>query len=117
MKRPARARHTTTGVAPAYSLKATAVVRVGSNAPAAVENRLHGLCGGAYEDLVERHALRPADGEGDDVGDVLGGDADLGGRFLGRLLAVGVGDVVGELGRDGAGFDHGHADVGLELDA
>jgi hypothetical protein len=33
----------------------------------------HGLGGGAHEDLVERDALRPADGEGDDIGDVLPG--------------------------------------------
>jgi hypothetical protein len=33
----------------------------------------HRLRGGAHDDLVERHALRPADGEGDDVGDVLRG--------------------------------------------
>jgi len=46
-----------------------------------------------------------------------GRDPDLGGRFLGRLLAVGVGDVVGQLGRDGPGLDDRHADVGLKLDA
>jgi hypothetical protein len=34
---------------------------------------LHRLRGGAYEDFVERDALRLADREGDDVGDVLGG--------------------------------------------
>jgi len=37
---------------------------------------LHALRGGAYEDLLERHALRPADGKGDDVGDVLCSDPD-----------------------------------------
>jgi hypothetical protein len=75
------------------------------------------LRGGAYEDLVERHALRPADGEGDDVGDVLRGDAHLGRGCLVGSLAGGVGDVVGELGHDGAGLDDRDADVGLELDA
>jgi hypothetical protein len=35
------------------------------------------LCGRTDEDLVERQALRPADGEGDDLGDVLCGDGDL----------------------------------------
>ena len=79
--------------------------------------RSHGLRGGADEDLVERHALRSADGEGDDVGDVLRGDAHLGRRCLVGSLAGGVGNVVGELGRDGAGLDDGDADVGLELDA
>ena len=52
MKRPARARHTTTGVAPAYSLKATAVVRVGSNAPAAVEKE-DGVVGDALHQQPE----------------------------------------------------------------
>ena len=34
---------------------------------------LHRLRGGAYKDFVEREALRSADREGDDVGDVLAG--------------------------------------------
>ena len=36
-------------------------------------------------------------------------------ELLGRLLGLAVGDVVGQLGRDGAGLDHDHADVGLQL--
>jgi len=32
-------------------------------------------------------------------------------------FAGGVGDVIGELGRDGSGLDDGDSDAGLELDA
>jgi hypothetical protein len=64
-------------------------------------------------DLVVRHVLRAANGEGDGLGDVLGGDVRLDGRLLHGTLAVGVGDVLGQLGRDGAGLDDDDADVGL----
>jgi hypothetical protein len=69
------------------------------------------LNGGAYEDFVERHALRPADGERDDVSDVAWGDRGVQ-ELLGGLLAVAVGDVVGEFRGDRAGFDDGDPDVG-----
>ena len=36
-------------------------------------------------------------------------------HLLGGRLGLAVGDVVGELGRDGAGLDHDHAHVGLQL--
>src|SRR5215212_5418363 len=58
------------------------------------------LRGGPDEDLVERHAPRTADGEGDD----LGGDGDLIVQLLRALLSLGVRDVVGQLGRHGAGL-------------
>jgi hypothetical protein len=58
-----------------------------------------------------------ADGKGDDFGDVLRGDVRVGGRLLRGALAVGVGDVLGELGRDRAGLDDDDADVGLQLEA
>jgi hypothetical protein len=49
-----------------------------------------GLGGGSDEDLVQRHAARPRDGEGDDLGDVVGGDR--GGRveLLDSLLGLAV---------------------------
>ena len=72
------------------------------------EPTTYGLRGGAYEDPVARHALRSTDGEGDDVGDVLRGmPMSAVAVFLARVLAG-----VGELGRDGAGFDDRHADAG-----
>src|SRR5215212_4143197 len=49
--------------------------------------RSHCLHGGTHEDLVERHALRAADGEGDDVGDVVRRDRPVEG-LLGDPLAV-----------------------------
>ena len=78
--------------------------------------RSHCLHGGTHEDLVERHALRAADGEGDDVGDVARRDGPVEG-LLGDPLAGGVGDVVGEFRRGGAGLGDDDPDVGLQLDA
>src|SRR5688500_11267413 len=69
-----------------------------------------------YEDLVERHALRPADGEGHDVGDVAWRDGPVE-DILGGPLALGVCDVVGELCTDRAGLDDRDPDVGLQLHA
>jgi hypothetical protein len=74
-----------------------------------------GLGSGAEQDLVEGQPSWPGDGERDHVGDVVGGDGQLGVELLGVLLYVRVGDVVGQLGRDGAGFDDGDADVGLQF--
>src|SRR5829696_2305201 len=74
-----------------------------------------GLGGRPQQDLVERHPAGAGDRERDDVGDVLGGDGQLGVELLGGLLGGGVGDVVGEFGGDRAGLDDGDADVGLQL--
>src|ERR1017187_80289 len=73
------------------------------------------LCCGTDEDLVERHAPRPGDGEHDDFRDVLGPDGEVLDELLRGLLGLGAGNVVGELGRHRAGLDHGHANVGLQL--
>jgi hypothetical protein len=53
------------------------------------------LSGGPEEDLVDGEAPGPADREGDDLGDVLGGDLDLAVELLGALAGLGVGDVGG----------------------
>ena len=74
-----------------------------------------GLGGGPDEDLVERHAARPGDGEGDDLRDVVGGDCRGRVELLDSPLGLTVGDVIRELGRDGAGLDDDHAHVGLEF--
>jgi hypothetical protein len=67
----------------------------------------------AGRDLVERHAPRARDGERDDLGDVLRSDRQVLDELLCGPLGLGVRDVVGQLGRDGAGIDDRHADVGL----
>ena len=64
---------------------------------------------------MDGEASRPADGEGDDLGDVLGGHLDLAVELLGALPGLGVGDVGGQFGRDGAGLDDGDPDGGLQL--
>src|SRR5204863_9062954 len=74
-----------------------------------------GLRGRANEDLVERHPPRARDGERNDLGDVLRADREVADEVLGGLLGLGVRDVVGQLGRHGAGLDDRHADVGLKL--
>ena len=55
------------------------------------------------------------DGEGDDVGDVLGCDGQPLVQLLGGLLRARIGDVLGQFGGDGTGFDQDDADVGLQL--
>jgi hypothetical protein len=48
------------------------------------------LRGGAHEYLAQRDALGAADGDGNDFGDVSGGDVRVGGRLLRGTLAVGL---------------------------
>lgn len=57
--------------------------------------RSAGLCGGSEEDLVQRHPPGAGDGEGDDIGDVFGGDGQLLVELFGTVFGVGMGDVVG----------------------
>jgi hypothetical protein len=76
---------------------------------------LAGLCRGPDEDLVHADVVWAGDGEGDDVGDVLGADRDLLVELLAALPGFGVGDVVGEFGCDGAGLDDDDADTGLQF--
>ena len=67
--------------------------------------RSAGLGGGPYEDFVDRQPAGAGDGESDDLGDVLGGDGQLPIQLFRALLGLGVGDVVGQLCRDGAWLD------------
>jgi hypothetical protein len=63
------------------------------------------LAGGPQQDLVQSHPSWSGDCECDHVGDVRDGDGQLGVELLGGLLGVRVGDVIGQLGVDRAGFD------------
>src|SRR4051812_19689004 len=78
---------------------------------------LSGLRRRADEDLVERDAAGAADGEGDDLRDVLGGDRRGVVELLDALLRLVVGDVVGQLGRDRARLDDDDAHVGQSATA
>ena len=69
----------------------------------------------AYEDLVNRQPTWPRYSEGNDLGDVLGGDGQLLVQTLGALFCLYVRDVFGQLRCDGAGLDDGDPDVGLQL--
>jgi hypothetical protein len=64
-------------------------LRPGEEGSAAVYLR---LCRWPDEDLVEGHAPGAVDGEGDDLGDVFGGDGELPVHLLGPFLDLGVGD-------------------------
>jgi hypothetical protein len=73
------------------------------------------LVGRSQQDFVQRHPSGAGDSERDHLSDVLGGDGQLLVELLGGLFHRRVGDVVGQLGGHGAGFDDGYADVGLQL--
>ena len=73
------------------------------------------LAGGSQQDLVDGEVARAAEGEGDDLGDVVRGDLGLVVELLDALPGLGVGDVVGQLGGDDAGLDEGDPDVGEQL--
>jgi hypothetical protein len=74
-----------------------------------------GLACGPDEDLVDRQPTWPGYSEGNDLGDVLGGDGQLLVQTLGALFGLYVRDVFDQLRCDGAGLDDGDPDVGLQL--
>jgi hypothetical protein len=53
------------------------------------------LSGGSQEDLVDGEVAGAAEGEGDDFGDVVGGDLGLVVELLDAVAGLAVGDVVG----------------------
>src|SRR5271166_2979330 len=67
------------------------------------------------KDLVDGQAARTAEDEGDDLGDVFGGDLSLVVELLDALFGVGVGDVVRQLGGHDTRLDERHADVGQQF--
>ncbi len=67
------------------------------------------------QDLVDGQAARTAEDEGDDLGDVFGGDLGLVVELLDALSGVGVGDVVRQLGGHDTWLDERHADVGQQF--
>jgi hypothetical protein len=67
------------------------------------------------QDLVDGQAARAAEDEGDDLGDVFGGDLGLVVELLDALSGVGVGDVVRQLGGHDTWLDECHADVGQQF--
>src|SRR4051794_10854555 len=72
------------------------------------------LAGRAEKDLVDDEVPRTRESEGDDFGDVAGGDPrDVVGR-LDILAGFLVGDVGRQLGGDDAGLDEGDPDVRKE---
>jgi hypothetical protein len=58
---------------------------------------------------------RAAEDEGDDLGDVFGGDLSLVVELLDALPGAGVGDVARQLGGHDAWLDERHADVGQQF--
>src|SRR6478672_5453581 len=67
------------------------------------------------QDLVDGQAARTAEDEGDDLGDVFGGDLGLVVELLDPLSGVGVGDVVRQLGGHDTWLDERHAHVGQQF--
>ena len=63
---------------------------------------------------MDGEVSRAVDGEGNDLGDVLGGDGHLAVELLGVLLGLLMGNVPGQFGRDGAWLNYGNADIGQE---
>jgi hypothetical protein len=67
------------------------------------------------QDLADGQAARTAEDEGDDLGDVFGGDLGLVVELLDPSFGVGVGDVVRQFGGHDTWLDERHADVGQQF--
>jgi hypothetical protein len=63
------------------------------------------------QDLVDGQAARTTENEGDNLGDVFGGDLGLVVELLDALFGVGVGNVIWQLGGHDTWLAQRHADV------
>ena len=70
---------------------------------------------GSQQYFVDGEVSGAAEGEGDDLGDVVGGDRGLAVHLLDTLARVRVGDVVRELGGDHARLDECDPYAGEQL--